>query len=105
MTFDVETVYNELHACLGERVRRDEPLARHCTFGVGGPADVWVSIDTSRELVDLVRMCIEEQWPLLLVGNGTNVLFADAGVRGGWRSPRRFEFSVRARLRDRRALG
>src|SRR6266550_7827683 len=27
-------------------------------------------------------MCIEEQWPLLLVGNGTNVLFADAGVRG-----------------------
>src|SRR2546430_13364831 len=32
----------------------------------------WVSLDTSRELTDLLRMCMEEQWPLLLVGNGTN---------------------------------
>src|SRR6266436_9603784 len=57
-------------------------MARHCTFGVGGLADAWVSFDTSRELTDLVRMCIEEKWPLLLVGNGTNILFADTGVRG-----------------------
>ncbi len=82
MSFDAETIYTKLHPHFRERVRLNEPMARHCTFGVGGPADVWVSIDTSRELVDLVRMCIEEQWPLLLVGNGTNVLFADAGVRG-----------------------
>jgi UDP-N-acetylmuramate dehydrogenase len=82
MSFDAETSYTKLHPHFQERVHLNEPLARHCTFGVGGPADVWVSIDTSRELVDLVRMCIEEQWPLLLVGNGTNILFADAGVRG-----------------------
>ena len=82
MSFDAETIYTKLHPHFRERVRLNEPMARHCTFGVGGPADVWVSIDTSRELVDLVRMCIEEQWPLLLVGNGTNILFADAGVRG-----------------------
>jgi len=82
MTFDAETIYTKLHPHFQERVRLNESLARHCTFGVGGPADVWVSLDTSRELIDLVRMCIEEQWPLLLVGNGTNILFADAGVRG-----------------------
>src|SRR5437763_3711517 len=82
MTFDAETIYTKLHPHFQERIRFNEPLARHCTFGVGGPADVWISLDTSRELIDLVRMCIEEQWPLLLVGNGTNILFADAGVRG-----------------------
>jgi len=82
MTFDAETIYTKLHPHFQERVRLNESLARHCTFGVGGPADLWVSLDTSRELIDLVRMCIEEQWPLLLVGNGTNILFADAGVRG-----------------------
>src|SRR5213080_2783801 len=82
MTFDAETIYKKLQPHFQKRVRFNEPLARHCTFGVGGPADVWISLDTSRELIDLVRMCIEEQWPLLLVGNGTNILFADAGVRG-----------------------
>ncbi len=82
MTFDVEITYKKLQPHFQKRVRLNEPTARHCTFGVGGPADVWVSLDSSRELIDLVRMCSEEQWPLLLVGNGTNILFADAGVRG-----------------------
>jgi UDP-N-acetylmuramate dehydrogenase len=82
MTFDAETIYTELRTHFRERVRRNEPLARHCTFGVGGPADVWVSLETRDELHGLVTMCIEQHWPLLLVGNGTNVLFADAGVRG-----------------------
>jgi UDP-N-acetylmuramate dehydrogenase len=82
MSFDIETAYNLLHARLGERVRRQEPLARHCTFGVGGLADVWVSLETRKELIDLVTLCAERRWPLLLVGNGTNILYADAGVRG-----------------------
>ncbi len=82
MTFDVETAYAELHSSLGARVRRNEPLSRHNTFGVGGPADVWVSLDTQEHLKKLVRVCAERDWPLLIVGNGTNTLFADAGVRG-----------------------
>ena len=82
MTFDVETAYSELRSQFGERVRRDEPLARHGTFGVGGPADVWVSLDTREALIGLVTMCAECRWPLLITGNGTNVLYADEGVRG-----------------------
>ena len=82
MTFDVETAYRELRIHFGERVRRNELLARHCTFGVGGPADVWVSLESQEELSGLVTLCSEQRWPLLLTGNGTNVLYADAGVRG-----------------------
>ena len=81
-TFDAESAYKELSKHFHERVRRDELLARHCTFGVGGPADVWVTIDSRDDLISLVRLSIERRWPLLLVGNGTNVLYADAGVRG-----------------------
>src|SRR5258708_34453271 len=81
-TFDAESAYKELSKHFHERVRRDELLARHCTFGVGGPADVWVSVDSRDDLISLVRLSIERRWPLLLVGNGTNILYADAGVRG-----------------------
>ncbi len=82
MTFKAETTYTELHAHFGARVRRNELLARHCTFGVGGPADVWVSVDTQENFMGLVTICAEGRWPLLIAGNGTNVLYADAGVRG-----------------------
>ena len=82
MTFDTEKTYMMLQPHFKGRVRQNESLSRHCTFGVGGPADIWVSLDTSEELMQLVRLCAEHRWPLLLVGNGTNTLYADAGVRG-----------------------
>src|SRR6266567_406272 len=82
MTFDAQAVYTELHAHFRGRIRRNESLSRHCTFGVGGPADVWIALDSRDELMSLVRLCAERRWPLLLVGNGTNTLYADAGVRG-----------------------
>ncbi len=63
-------------------MRRNEPLSRHCTFGVGGPADLWVSLDSQDDLSELVTLCAERCWPLLVAGNGTNVLYGDAGVRG-----------------------
>ncbi len=82
MTFDAEKVYQELQTRYQGRVRRDEPLARHGTFGVGGPAEVWVTLETSEDVLDLVSQCMSNGWPLLLLGNGTNVLYADAGARG-----------------------
>jgi UDP-N-acetylmuramate dehydrogenase len=82
MAFDAESAYATLLPRFGRRLRLHEPLARHCTFGVGGPADLWLSLETRDELLWLVRRCLAERWPLLLVGNGTNVLFGDAGVRG-----------------------
>ncbi len=82
MTFEIETAYTELHSLIGERVRRNEPLARHCTFGVGGLADIWVSLISREEVQNVVTLCAERRWPLLITGNGTNVLYADAGVRG-----------------------
>ncbi len=82
MTFDADTTYEQLRPYFQGRMRRNEPLARHGTFGVGGPVDIWVSLEKPKELLDLVRLCMQDHCPLLLVGNGTNTLYADAGERG-----------------------
>jgi UDP-N-acetylmuramate dehydrogenase len=82
MTIDATTIYKELRPHFQERVRRDEPLARHSAFGVGGPVDLWVAVASGEELLGLVRLCAQERVPLLVAGKGTNVLYADAGVRG-----------------------
>ncbi len=82
MTFDATTVYHQMKPIFGEKIKLNELLSRHCTFAVGGPADIWLTIDNQRDLTTLVHFCGEQQYPLLIVGNGTNTLFSDAGVRG-----------------------
>ena len=82
MFFDREQAYSILLPLFHERPHVREPLAQHCSFEVGGLADIWISLETSAELETLVRACTIHQWPLLLVGGGRNILFADAGARG-----------------------
>lgn len=82
MSFDHEYAYRALHPHFQQRVRIHEPLAQHSSFGVGGPADVWLTVETRQELSDLITFCTQQQWPLLVVGAGSNIVFADAGVRG-----------------------
>jgi len=81
-TILTEAMLDELRAIFGARLRPDEPLSRHGTFGVGGPADAWVSVTREEELLALVNLTGERGWPLMLVGNGTNALFSDIGARG-----------------------
>ena len=62
-------------------IRRDEPLARHSQFGIGGPADWWLRADPAA-LPEVLRRCHEEQVPVTVLGAGSNTLIADAGIRG-----------------------
>jgi UDP-N-acetylmuramate dehydrogenase len=81
-SYDAQTMLALLREQFGAAVRAGEPLARHGTFGVGGPADAWVTVSREEDLVALVTLAKAHGWPLMLVGNGTNVLYADAGARG-----------------------
>lgn len=66
----------------GERVRFDEPLARHVSFRIGGPADVWVEVADAQEIRCVQTMAAAADLPLFVLGGGTNVLVSDHGVRG-----------------------
>jgi UDP-N-acetylmuramate dehydrogenase len=81
-SFDAASRMIEELRQLGLPFREQESLARHGTFAVGGPAEVWINIQREADLSKLVAAAGAHQWPLMLVGNGTNILFADAGARG-----------------------
>lgn len=62
-------------------VRLAEPMSRHTTFRVGGPADVLVTPDRNA-LAQVVALCKKEQTPYCIIGNGSNLLVGDGGIRG-----------------------
>ena len=68
-------------AAFGE-VRLMEPLARHTTFGCGGPADVFVTVRDAAGLGGAVNAAREAGEPVFVLGSGSNILVADAGMRG-----------------------
>ena len=60
----------------------DEPMNRHTTFRVGGPADALVCPESEEELCQLLGWCRREGIPSYIIGNGSNLLVSDEGVRG-----------------------
>lgn len=60
----------------------DEPLSAHCTFKIGGPAAIFVRPETEAQLCCALALCRENGVPHYLLGNGSNVLFADEGYSG-----------------------
>ena len=72
-----------LTALLGkERVTRNAPLAPFTTFKVGGPADWLVTLKSAEDVRSVVQLAQEHGVPVSVLGGGSNVLVADAGVRG-----------------------
>lgn len=63
-------------------ILKDEPMRRHTTFAIGGPADLFIQPKTRRELAGALSVLRERGIPFLLLGNGSNMLVADAGIRG-----------------------
>lgn len=63
-------------------VRLGEPLWRHTTFGVGGPADVYVIVRSAGALRDAVRAARGAGARAFMLGSGSNIVVADAGIRG-----------------------
>lgn len=59
-----------------------EPMSRHTSFRIGGPADIFVQPATVEELWDVLCLAREEKVPFFIVGNGSNLLVSDEGFRG-----------------------
>lgn len=64
------------------KILYNEALKDHTNFGIGGPADVFVLPRTQKQLVDLLRFNNENNIETTVIGNGTNLLITDKGIRG-----------------------
>lgn len=72
-----------LESVLGkENVLLGEPMREHTTFKIGGPADVYVIPRSIEDLARIHRVCSDTLTPMRIVGNGSDLLIADSGVRG-----------------------
>jgi len=71
-----------LRAALGSRLRVDEPLARHTSMRVGGPADVLAMPESAAELAKILAGAAGSGVRVTLLGGGSNVLVGDGGIRG-----------------------
>jgi len=63
-------------------IRCDEPLAKHTTLRVGGPADLYVEPASDSDLKEVVACCREHAWPMFILGRGSNLLVKAGGFRG-----------------------
>ena len=64
------------------QVLLDEPMSRHTTFEIGGPADCLIFPTTTEEVQQVLALVNEYKLPLTVLGNGSNVLVKDGGIRG-----------------------
>ena len=65
-----------------ENIKINEPMSKHTTFKTGGNADFYVILDKENQVIELVKYSKENNLKLYIIGNGSNLLISDEGVRG-----------------------
>ena len=80
--FDAVAMGTDIQRRIGVKTSRDEPLGRFTTMRVGGPADLFATAHNAFELRALVRFARSRGLAHLLLGRGSDIVIADAGVRG-----------------------
>ena len=80
----MNNAYAEVFATvLGEnQIKINEPMSRHTTFGIGGPADCFLIPKTAEELCIVTRLAHKYGMPVFVLGGGANLLVRDKGIRG-----------------------
>ena len=68
--------------CTAKPLLVQEPMAKHTSFRIGGPADLMAMPQSEQELQQLLQRACEAKVPVTLIGNGSNLLVRDKGIRG-----------------------
>ena len=77
------TMLDELQTVMGHgTIKLYEPLSKHTTMRVGGPAQFWAEPETEEAFARLVRFCTLKEISLFVMGRGSNLLVRDGGIRG-----------------------
>ena len=65
-----------------ERIKQNEPMKNHTSFKIGGPAELFVKVNSIEELKNILKFCKINKVPLTVIGNGSNLLVTDKGIKG-----------------------
>lgn len=76
LTNDIENIFGK------EKVRYNELMSKHTSFKVGGPADIFIECDSEEKLSKLMEIVDKHDVPITVVGNGSNLIVRDNGIRG-----------------------
>lgn len=76
-----EIIYN-LAEIAGWEAFKDEPMSRHTSFKIGGNADTYIKVKDISQLKTVMKECREADVDCFLIGNGSNILVSDEGIRG-----------------------
>ena len=80
---NIEKIEQELLKVLPkEKIKRNEPMSKHTSFKIGGPADIFINIDNIEELKSVLEIIKNNKVPFKVIGNGSNILVKDEGFRG-----------------------
>ena len=66
----------------GDRVFRNEPMSRHTSFRIGGPAEAFIIVNNEEELAAVLAIVTETDAQHMIIGNGSNLLVSDEGYPG-----------------------
>lgn len=66
----------------GCKVLQNEPMSKHTSFKIGGPADFFIEVSNSTQLANVLKLLTEKNIEYFTLGNGSNILVSDKGIRG-----------------------
>lgn len=79
----MQEIYNKLIKKINKsNVFLNEPMSKHTSFKIGGPADIFIKIKKLNELKYILKLAKRYSIKIYIIGNGTNVLVKDKGIRG-----------------------
>lgn len=65
-----------------DKIRYNEPMSKHTTMRVGGPVDIMILPNTTEEIIDIINYAKENNIPIKVIGNGSNMIVSDLGIEG-----------------------
>ena len=81
--FDIEEIYDELLKNISkDKIILNEPMSKHTSFKIGGNADIYVKTKDIEDIKNVLEVVKSKKIPLFVLGNGTNLLVKDEGIRG-----------------------
>lgn len=77
---DIEKILQDV--INSKNILKNEPMSKHTSFKIGGIADYYIIVNSTQELKNVLKIANSKKIPVTIVGNGTNLLVRDGGIRG-----------------------